>query len=197
MARSQELGPVVGLRTTRVGWGHTQKHLDTDSIWHLAPHDLSIALEILGAIPTPRCATADRAKKNAAWCFGFLGEDPWFVLEVSTRHHEYRREIVLQCRDGIVALSNSYSDHLLIRRDPKSNHPSNEAQKRSISMEFPLLRELRTFVEHLDGGPSPRSSAAEGAAIVNTIATLRELAGLQGGLVESNAHQSHHFGSHP
>jgi hypothetical protein len=41
-----------------------------------------------------------------------------------------------------------------------------------------LLRELRTFVEHLQGGPPPRSSAAEGALVVSAIADLRSLAGL-------------------
>ena len=39
--------------------------------------------------------------------------------------------------------------------------------------ELPLLAELRAFVEHLGGGPAPRSSAAEGAAVVSTIASPR------------------------
>ena len=47
-----------------------------------------------------------------------------------------------------------------------------------MSPELPLLRELRAFLDHLDGGPPPRSSAAEGAAIVRTISELRLLAGL-------------------
>jgi hypothetical protein len=42
--------------------------------------------------------------------------------------------------------------------------------------ELPLLAELRAFVGHI-GGPAPRSSAAEGAAIVSAIAELRALAG--------------------
>jgi hypothetical protein len=45
-----------------------------------------------------------------------------------------------------------------------------------VEGELPLLAELRAFVEHLGGGPPPKSSAAEGAAVVRTIATLRELA---------------------
>ena len=49
-------------------------------------------------------------------------------------------------------------------------------ERRPISSEFPLLRELRAFVEHLEGGPPPKSSAAEGVAEVATIARLRELA---------------------
>jgi hypothetical protein len=47
-----------------------------------------------------------------------------------------------------------------------------------VSTEFPLLRELRGFMEHLAGGPPPRSSAAEAAEVVRRIAELRALAGL-------------------
>jgi predicted dehydrogenase len=44
-----------------------------------------------------------------------------------------------------------------------------------ISTEMPLLRELRAFVDHLAGGPPPRSSAADGVAVVETIEALRRL----------------------
>jgi hypothetical protein len=45
---------------------------------------------------------------------------------------------------------------------------------------MPLLRELRCFLEHLRGGPPPRSSAANGLLVVERIAALRRLAGLEG-----------------
>jgi hypothetical protein len=45
---------------------------------------------------------------------------------------------------------------------------------------MPLLRELQAFVDHLRGGPPPRSSAAEGLMIVERIAAIRRLAGLAG-----------------
>ena len=44
--------------------------------------------------------------------------------------------------------------------------------------ELPLLAEVRTFVEHLAGGPPPRSSAAEGLAVVEALAALRRMAGV-------------------
>src|SRR5687767_6539437 len=52
IARTEELGPVLGLRTTRVQWGNP--HADVDASWVLMPHDLSIALEVFGKIPKPR-----------------------------------------------------------------------------------------------------------------------------------------------
>jgi hypothetical protein len=39
-----------------------------------------------------------------------------------------------------------------------------------------LLRELRAFLEHLDGGPPPKSSAAEAVADVSAVELLRDLA---------------------
>src|SRR3990172_6254106 len=73
IARSGELGPVVGLKTIRVGWGNP--HPDTHAVRILAPHDLSIALEILGEIPAPRSAVADRDGPTATGLFAILGED--------------------------------------------------------------------------------------------------------------------------
>jgi predicted dehydrogenase len=50
IARSGEMGRVIGLSTWRLDWG--SPHADVDAVWILAPHDLSIALEILGTSPS-------------------------------------------------------------------------------------------------------------------------------------------------
>ena len=172
IARSKELGSILGLRTLRVNWGNP--HPDVDGIWILTPHDLSIALEILGEIPPPRCAVAQRMNGTPTGLIGILGEKPWLALEVSTSHRKWRREIWLYCENGFAVLNDAYSEHIQITfySDP------DQAILRPVSKELPLLRELKTFIKHLEGGPSPRSSAAEGAAIVDTIVCLRKLAGI-------------------
>jgi hypothetical protein len=53
-----------------------------------------------------------------------------------------------------------------------------EQERRPISSELPLERELRAFVGHLTGGPPPLSCATDGAAEVAAIGRLRELAGV-------------------
>jgi predicted dehydrogenase len=177
IGRSGELGRVEGLRTTRVGWGNP--HTDVDSIWILAPHDLAIGLEILGALPQPRTAVADAANGSATGLVGLLGDKPWLAIEVGTRTLTTRREISLVCEEGVAVLPDGYSDRVLMARgvDPRELHGV-EPEVRPISTEFPLLRELRAFVEFLGGGPPPRSSAEEGVAIVRCISELRSLAGL-------------------
>jgi predicted dehydrogenase len=177
IAQDGELGRVIGLRTTRNGWGTS--HRDVDAIWTLAPHDLAIGLEILGTLPQPRTAVADTSNGYAAGLVGMLGDAPWQALEVSVRAIEHRREITLICENGVAVLPDGYEDRVQVARSPDFHDTrSPEPEQRPISTEFPLLRELRTFVEHLGGGPPPRSSAAEGAAIVRIVSKLRGLAGL-------------------
>jgi predicted dehydrogenase len=49
--------------------------------------------------------------------------------------------------------------------------PRHEPQP--LEREWPLLRELREFVAHCDGGPAPRATAAEGVAVIQAIDDLR------------------------
>lgn len=177
IARSRELGPVVGLRTARLGWKNP--HSDVDGIWILAPHDLSIGMEILGALPPPRLAIAERLGETPTGLLGILGESPWFILEVSTQSRSFQREVRLYCQNGMALLEDPYSPHIQLVRSPDrcATHDS-DPELRPISTDPPLLRELQAFLKHLRGGPPPRSRAREGAAIVQTLALLRKLAGL-------------------
>jgi predicted dehydrogenase len=176
IARSGELGGVIGVRTTRVGWGHP--HQDVDAVWILAPHDLSIGLEILGSLPRPSTAVADARNGVVNGLVGFLGREPWLAVEVSARTLERRREITLVCEEGIATLPDGYSHEIQIARGPAPRDTTAPVESRRISDEWPLLRELHAFVDHLAGGPPPRSSAADGAAIVRALAELRALAGI-------------------
>ena len=182
IARAEELGPVLGLRTTRGQWGNP--HKDVDVSWILMPHDLSISLEVLGKIPTPRHAIAEIVDGELTGLLGVLGgalakpSEPWLVVEVSGRYPEYRREVRLHCRDGVAILNDGYSSGVSVTGFGNSDGGSPAIELRRISQELPLLRELRAFVGHLQGGPPPRSSAADGALIVSAIADLRSLAGL-------------------
>jgi predicted dehydrogenase len=166
LAHNGQLGQVVGLRTTRVGW---ERPREVDHVWVLAPFDLSIGLEILGAVPEPRAAAG-----SPAGLVGLLGARPWQAVEVSGRSPVRRREIALVCDEGMALLADSFDDHIKVVR---SEEP--EPERRPVSAELPLLRELQAFVAHLAGGPPPRSSADEGVAVVRAIAELRAMAGLE------------------
>jgi predicted dehydrogenase len=176
LARSGELGAVTGLRTRRVGWGTS--HTDVDPIWTLAPHDLAIALEILGCVPPARSAVAELVGGQATGMVAVLGERPWLTLDISASAHTHSRSVQLVCEDGTAWLADGYAHEICVVRGAALD---GEPERRSISTQMPLLAELRAFVQHLSGGPAPRSSAAEGAEVVARIADLRALAGLGAG----------------
>jgi len=171
LAASGELGEPMGLRTVRLGWGSA--HETSDSSWHLLPHDLSIALEVLGRVPEPVAASAEVVNGKVHGLVGLLGRSPWLAVEVSSASPERRREVHLACEGGIAWLPGPDAPAVGVAKEPGV-----EPEWRQIGDGMPLLAELRAFVEHLGGGPPPRSSAAEGAANVATVGRLRELAGL-------------------
>jgi predicted dehydrogenase len=171
IARGGELGSVVGLRSIRAGWGNT--HRDVDSVWVLLPHDLAIALEVLGELPPAAAASAELIGNEMWGLQAMLGRRPWLVIEVTGASPVRRREIRLVCEQGIAWLGDPYADSIAISR---AESIGGEPELRPISTELPLLRELRAFVEHVRGGPPPRSSAAEGVLVIERLEELRRLA---------------------
>jgi len=171
IASSGELGRVLGLRAIRTGWG--DPHPDVDPVWTLAPHDLAIGLEILGELP-PAVAAAGEVIAGKQWgMHALLGRRPWLAIESSGASPSRRREVRLFCEDGMAWLADPYAETVaLIRADAMGLEP----ELRLISTELPLLRELRAFVEHVAGGPAPKSSAADGALVVERLEELRSLA---------------------
>jgi predicted dehydrogenase len=176
LARSGALGQVQGLRTLRVQRGNP--HADVDCVWILAPHDLSIGLEVLGAVPTPVAAVAHQEGGRVSGLAGQLriAGGPWQTVEVASNADAHVRRISLYCSEGVATLADGWDEEIAVTRTAVDG----AAETRTIPApgELPLLAELRAFVEHLDGGPPPRSSAAEGLLVVEAIAELRRLADL-------------------
>jgi predicted dehydrogenase len=173
IARSGELGGTAGVYCLRESWG--SPHRDVDSVWIHLPHDLAIGLEILGEVPP---ATAACAEVTGGWASGMqaqLGESPWLAISHSANAPEHRRHTRLSGETGSAWLAGGLEDHIVVAQ----GHPGDaQLERRPIGADWPLVRELRSFVNHLRGGPPPRSSAAEGAAMVRRLAELRELAGI-------------------
>jgi len=171
VAHGGELGPVRAVRTWRFDWGHA--HADVDPVWTLLPHDLAIVREILGVVPGAVDAFAERAFGAATGMSARLGADPSCVLEVSAWRPERRRRIEVVF-DGAVAVFDASRDtQVEIRTDAGS-------RTLDVGDEPPLRRELAAFVDHLEGGPPPKSSARDGVEAVQRICELRRMAGLDG-----------------
>jgi predicted dehydrogenase len=175
IARAQELGPARLLRSTRTNW--TSPRTDVDPVWTLLPHDLSIALEVLGGLPRPVSARAEwhRGKPVGMLCVLEHGE-ALVVVEVSTRTIEKRREIALRCEGGVAVVPDDTKGWLEILRDGAK--PEDVERVPWPTRPGALQRELAAFVAYLHGGEPPRCDARVGAEVVERVLTLREMAGI-------------------
>lgn len=174
IARSGELGEVIGIHSRRVTLGH--RYSDVDTVWIHAPHDLAIALEVLGEVPAPRQAVPELVGGELAGLTAILGAAPWMVLEVSTLAPAHRRELRLVCEGGVAQLDGGYADAVLVARAGAIDADS--VEHRPLEGELPLLAELRAFVDHLEGGPPPLSSAADAVSIVAAVEEMIALGGV-------------------
>jgi predicted dehydrogenase len=175
LAAAGDLGEVQGLRTVRAGW--TSPRTDVDAAWTLVPHDLTIAIAVLGAIAEPRAALAERHQGRAVglWALNGGGGDPFHVIEASTRFGDKRREVRVHGGDAVAVLAGPDAPEVRI----EAGHDA-VAVRRTVPVpaEPALRRQLARFLGHLDGGPPPYASGAEGLEVVRGVARLRALAGL-------------------
>jgi predicted dehydrogenase len=157
-AAAGSLGRAHGLRTIRVQ--PDNRHAE-DATWVLAPHDLAIALEILGEVPRPVAAAGVRDGEKLVTLHAILETDRgWQVIEVSER----------DCDDGLAVLEGAWDEHVAVHT------PDGRTERVETPGELPLLAELRAFVEHVGGSGPPKSSVVEGAAVVRAIDAMRSLA---------------------
>ena len=164
-------GSLTGLQTTR----HSlfNPHHDVDAIWILAPHDLSIVLELKGGLPPAVAATGDVHGVEGR-LLGLLGTD--VSIDVSSRSHVFRREVRAIFEEAVVTLEGGYAEALDVRLTQDGVEPLD--RKIPLSDEMPLAAELAAFLAYVQGGPPPKSSASDGANVVERIAELRALAGI-------------------
>jgi predicted dehydrogenase len=174
IAASGELGALEQVVVRRLQWGYN--HRDVDPVWILLPHDVSILHEIMGYGLRPIRASVER---HDGAVVGITAELERARIEASIRRAVYDRRLELVCEQGVAWLNDPYDDHISVFRDDGvAGFRNLQGDRRPISTELPLLRELRAFVGFLRGGPPPKASAVEGAATVAVITELRLLAGL-------------------
>ena len=170
IARDQDYGPPLGLRTFRAGWGNP--HADVSALWILAPHEFSIALAILGETPQLVAAAAEPLGSGADGAIAHLRTRAGLpvTMEVSAAHPVNLRRILLRCRDAICQLDSADYGVVTVRRIGDAG-----ADTLAVGDEMPLLAELRAFLAHLAGGPAPHSSLSEEIEIVRQIAAVEAL----------------------
>lgn len=174
IAKSEELGKVISLKSRRCNW--TSPRMDTDSIWNLAPHDITICQAILGYIPIPVFSTVERYNGVARGMLGVLGANPNFIFEVSNRYATKQREVRLHCEKGVAVLKDENVDYVEIHHGgDESTIKQLNIERRPFGTKSALIEELEEFINYLDGGPSPRSSLEHGVKVIRTLDTLEKM----------------------
>ena len=177
-ARSGELGEIIAIRSYRLGWSNP--HKDVDAIWILLPHDLAITYEILGYLPAVKAVSTPVRGRHACDAFALLAdaEDKVQVtIEIATSHPGTHRSVVVVGSKKSAQLTDSYAPEIMLA-DGTPDAGAKPPYARKVGEEMPLKRELGAFLAYLEGGPPPRSSAAEGLLVVERIAEVRRLLGL-------------------
>jgi predicted dehydrogenase len=178
IVRSGRIGEITALYSTRTNW--TSPRTDTDCIWNLAPHDLTIAIEILGYIPAPRLAVAETHTNMPRAMTAILGQKPFVQIEVSNRDARKRREVRVQGTKGVAILANEKVDYIEVYEGDEWSFPQPNYYEKIYfdGTQSPLKLEIKAFINYINGGNEPISNFEEGLKTIEILTQLRTLAGI-------------------
>ena len=179
--KKQEFGRVIGINTKRMV--NFLPHPDSDVVWTLVPHELSILLGLLGYLPKVDKVVATEWHNEAVSMIIHYVGNPWILQEVSSIATQKLSIIHVECEDAALTLNDGLTDTIQIyhrqsRKLGLHNHVDH-CEKRVFDNEMPLFLELKEFINYLNGGPKPKSDVNEGLKIVEMVAHLRALANLK------------------
>lgn len=170
IARTGEFGTLKGIRTKRLDRG--SPHHDVDAAWVLLPHDLAIVLHIAGHLPPAIAAVPDPLGSAGCGLLATLTDDRIrAVIDISAAHVRKQRSTIVAFERASIELADGWDTALLVRTGA-------DEERRNVGNQMPLLAEISAFVEHLRGGPPPLTALDEELAILDRIAEIRALAGL-------------------
>ena len=174
IGQSGELGKLLLVKTTRTNW--TSPRTDTDTLRTLVPHDLSIILHLLGQVPAPRAAVAERHNGQIRSLTVLLGDKPGCVIDVSTRYADKRREVRLHGTAGVAVLTDEQTNavDIWLGTDETSIN-QRQHEQRFFDSTPPLRLELLAFIKYLRGGPEPISPLREGIDLMRLLDEIERL----------------------
>lgn len=175
LRKSERFGKLQRLLTRRVQWGHP--HKDVDALWILMPHDASIALHILGHLPSVNAVQAVSIDNRIDSVVALLGREPSVTIEVSAIDPVTSRLVCAFFDRAIVSLPDPLADHLEVRFLDESGRPTEQREEIPISTEWPLFLELKAFIEFINGGIAPQSSIEDELSILKILSDVRALVG--------------------
>ncbi|MEP2023209.1 MAG: Gfo/Idh/MocA family oxidoreductase [Reichenbachiella sp.] len=174
-AKNGQLGQLLGVKSRRTNW--TSPRTDTNSLWNLGIHDLSICESILGEIPKRKMVISEKHNGIIRGATVLMGKNPYYSFEVSNRYPEKNRDIRLFFTDGVATLKDEKVDYISVYRgDDHSNLKSLSENRIAFDNTPPLDIELNEFINYLKGGSKPMCSLEEGFRLIEHLFEIESLA---------------------
>jgi len=166
-----ELGQISGVKSLRSNWTSPRK--DTDTLWNMAIHDLSICETLLGSIQKIKCVSAERHQGHLRGITVLMGNEPYFNFEASNRYPDKNREIRVFGTEGVAILPNESTDTVMVYKGDHRSDPKHlKMEKHRFESTSALILELKAFINYINGGAPPKSDLEEG---IRLIAILEEI----------------------
>jgi predicted dehydrogenase len=171
---SNEFGFLHSVQSNRANW--TSPRNDIDSLWNLAPHDITIAKLLFGYIPNPSYAIAERYNGVIRRFIGVLGTKQKFIFDVSNRHENKVRTLRLNFDGGVLLFDAENSMQIkVIHGDSNSAAENLEIEYRGYSADTSLTLEIADFIQYLKTGNPPRNNFKDGLEVIKVIDELLNL----------------------
>jgi len=145
---SNTYGKVLSIHCRRNQWG--LPHKDVNTVWIHMPHDLSIIHHLLGFIPSltfSQLIKDDSGKINGI--YSVLGDRVVTTIEHNIFSIYKERDLKVYFEKCVIHMNDPLADHLVLRKGKPRGESS--IVKIPISTEWPLLRELRAFLDYVGG----------------------------------------------
>lgn len=169
------LGRIARLESIRAGQGKLFE--DTDVLWDLGPHDLSLMMALTGSAPLRARLTTESSVSD------HLADTAWLDLDFAggiTAHSHLSR--VAEQRERRLIVTGSAGTAVLdeLAEAPRrlALHRPGEAAPQHIDTDGPppLDAELRHFIDCIENGAESLSDVEEGLAVLRVIAGLTDRA---------------------
>ena len=172
------LGPIRYVHATRLGLG--KFFANTDVMWDIAPHDLSILLAITGEAPSTAriegIAGVTDVPDFAHLHLGFPSGAKAHVFVSRLSPKRERRfsvigEAAMAVFDDFEAPEKKLAvyRHKVWREDTGIKFESAEPDYIKVGDAMPLTEELKEFMSAISAGRAPRSSAREGLDVIRAL----------------------------
>jgi predicted dehydrogenase len=184
LVRSGELGHVFYLYALRVNLGRLRH--DESALWSLAPHDISMILDLVGEGPISVAARGQAYLQNGVEDVVFVNlsfaDGKMAQVQLSWLDPRKERRLTVVGSKKMVEFDDGHPSEKLKIFDKGYDRPPEFTQYEQyltmrqgdihiprIDMVEPLVRECRHFIDHIVSGSAPLTDGQHGLAVVSVL----------------------------